>query len=51
MGLGVKMIVKEKTNLEDSLGVKNKKIALLHLLKSLCIKKYTLPLINLRFAA
>ena len=25
MSLGVKMIVKEKTNLEDSLGVKNKK--------------------------
>ena len=32
------MIVKEKTNLEDSLGVKNKKITLLCLIKAYALK-------------
>ena len=45
------MIVKETTNLGDSFGVRSKKITLLYLLKSLCIKKYKLHLIIPRLAA
>ena len=38
MSLGVKMIVKERANSEDSLGKIITKITLLYSLKGLCIK-------------
>ena len=52
MSLQVKMIVKEKSNLEDSLGVENKKsLNCYRYKKAYALKSDKLHSINLQFAA